>query len=66
MAYQGHMLYLPNGGDGQEFKNLWEQRKNASNEWNDCKLSDAHIVHTHGSRHAPSKYALMKELEQFT
>jgi len=40
--------------------------KNASNEWNGCKLSDAHIVHTHGSRHAPSKYALMKELEQFT
>ena len=66
MAYQGQMLYLPNSGDGKEFQGQWEHRKNSSNEWNGCKLSDAHIVHTHGSRHAPSKYALMKELEQFT
>ena len=66
MAYQGQMLYLPNGGDGYEFKGQWEQRRDASNVWNGCKLSDAQIVHTHGSRHAPSKYALMKELEQFS
>jgi hypothetical protein len=66
MAYQGHQLYLPNSGNGTEFQGQWEERREYSNEWNGCKLSDAHIVHTHGSRNAPSKYALMKELEQFT
>lgn len=55
MAYQGHQLVLDN----------WDQRLKSSNQWNNCKLVDAHIIHTHGSRHAPSKFALMEELEQF-
>ena len=55
MAYQGHQLVLDN----------WDERLKSSNQWNNCKLVDAHIIHTHGSRHAPSKFALMEELEQF-
>jgi len=66
IAYQGQHLYLPNTKEGADAQGPWEHRKHVSNKWNGCKLSDAHIVHTHGSRHAPSKYALMKELEQFT
>ena len=66
IAYQGHHLYLPNTKEGADAQGSWEHRKFVSNKWNGCNLSDAHIVHTHGSRHAPSKYALMKELEQFT
>ena len=54
MAYQGHMLYLNN----------WQQTKAQSNAWNGCELKDAHIVHLHGSRNAPAKLELMKELEK--
>jgi hypothetical protein len=56
VAYQGHQLFLDE----------WEQRKLYSNEWNGCDLKDAQIVHLHGSRNAPRKFALMQKLEQLT
>jgi len=56
MAYQGHMLYLNN----------WEQTMAHSNAWNNCDINDAHIIHLHGSRNAPAKLALMKELEKLS
>ena len=54
LAYQGHALYLHD----------WERTKAYSNEWNGCNLSDAQIVHLHGSRNAEAKYNLMVELER--
>ena len=56
VAYQGHQLFLDN----------WEQRKAYSNEWNTCDLKQAHIIHLHGSRNAPRKFALMEKLEQLS
>ena len=53
IAYQGHQLFIED----------WEQRKLYSNEWNGCDIKDAHIIHLHGSRNAPGKYALIKQLE---
>ena len=53
VAYQGHQLFIEE----------WEQRKAYSNEWNTCDIKDAQIIHLHGSRNAPRKYALMKQLE---
>lgn len=54
IAYQGHQLFIDN----------WEQRKQSSNNWNNCEIGDAHIIHLHGSRNAPLKYALMEQLEK--
>ena len=54
IAYQGQDLYI----------DQWEQRKQHANTWNGCELRDAHIVHLHGSRNAPEKLRLMKELEK--
>tara|TARA_R110002074_G_scaffold300901_2_gene472275 strand:+ start:1977 stop:2714 length:738 start_codon:yes stop_codon:yes gene_type:complete len=54
VAYQGHHLFISD----------WEQRKAYSNNWNNCNLKDAHIVHLHGSRNAPQKHALMEQLEK--
>lgn len=34
-------------------------------QWNNCKSTDAHIIHWHGSRHVPTKLAVMRELNQF-
>ena len=56
MAYQGHQLFIKN----------WDQRKAYSNEWNACDIKDAQIIHLHGSRNAPNKFALMKELEKLS
>ena len=56
MAYQGHELYL----DG------WEERKVYSNKWNGCEIKDAHIIHLHGSRNAPNKFALIEQLEELS
>ena len=56
MAYQGHQLFIEN----------WDQRKAYSNEWNACDLKDAQIIHLHGSRNAPGKFALIKELEKLS
>lgn len=53
IAYQGHQLFIED----------WEQRKAYSNEWNASDIKDAQIIHLHGSRNAPRKYALMKQLE---
>jgi hypothetical protein len=53
VAYQGHQLFIEE----------WEQRKAYSNDWNTCDIKDAQIIHLHGSRNAPRKYALMKQLE---
>jgi len=56
VAYQGHQLFLED----------WEQRKLYSNEWNNCELKDAQIIHLHGSRNAPRKFALMEKLEELS
>lgn len=56
VAYQGHQLFISD----------WEQRKEYSNQWNNCELKDAHIIHLHGSRNAPGKFALMEKLEQLS
>lgn len=56
VAYQGHQLFISD----------WEQRKEYSNQWNNCDLKDAHIIHLHGSRNAPGKFALMEKLEQLS
>ena len=56
MAYQGHQLFIKN----------WDQRKAYSNEWNACDIKDAQIIHLHGSRNAPNKFALIKELEKLS
>ena len=56
IAYQGHQLFIDN----------WDQRKAYSNEWNACDIKEAHIIHLHGSRNAPNKFALMKELEKLS
>lgn len=56
VAYQGHQLFIED----------WEQRKSYSNEWNDCDIRDAQIIHLHGSRNAPRKFSLMKQLEKLS
>ena len=56
MAYQGHELYLQD----------WEKRKEYSNKWNGCEIKDAHIIHLHGSRNAPNKFALIEQLEELS
>ena len=56
IAYQGHQLFIDD----------WDQRKAYSNEWNACDIKEAHIIHLHGSRNAPNKFALMKELEKLS
>ena len=48
MAYQGP--WLPGTSEAQIF----------TDNWNGCLLKDAKIAHWHGSRHAPSKLALMQ------
>jgi hypothetical protein len=50
MAYQGP--WLP--GD--------QAAKDFTDQWNGCRLEDAHVVHWHGSRHAAAKLALMQQL----
>ena len=50
MAYQGP--WLPGPPANKEF----------TDNWNGCALEDAYIVHWHGSRHAESKLALMKSI----
>lgn len=55
MAYQGHMLFVDS---------RWDQLKAMSNQWNNCEIRDAKIIHTHGSRNAPGKFKLMSELEK--
>ena len=56
IAYQGHQLFTED----------WENRKAYSNTWNECDIKDAHIIHLHGSRHAPKKYSLMTKLEELS
>ena len=56
VAYQGHALFIED----------WEQRKAYSNEWNGCDIKDAQIIHLHGSRNAPRKFALMEQLEKLS
>ena len=56
VAYQGHQLFVED----------WDNRKKYSNEWNNCDIKDAHIIHLHGSRHAPRKHELMKQLEDLS
>jgi len=56
VAYQGHQLFVEG----------WEERKQFSNEWNNCDIKDAHIIHLHGSRHAPRKYNIMRRLEDLS
>ena len=56
MAYQGPWLpegiSLPRGESAKQF----------TDSWNGCRLEDANIVHWHGSRNAPLKFALMKSI----
>ena len=56
MAYQGPWLpegiSLPRDQNAKEFTDAW----------NGCRLEDANVVHWHGSRHAPSKLALMQSI----
>ena len=56
VAYQGHALFIEE----------WEQRKSYSNDWNGCDIKDAQIIHLHGSRNAPRKFALMEQLEKLS
>jgi hypothetical protein len=56
VAYQGHQLFIED----------WEQRKSYSNDWNGCDIKDAQIIHLHGSRNAPRKFSLMKQLEKLS
>jgi len=35
-----------------------------SDEWNGCKYQDAHVIHWHSSRHAPTKLACMQQVNQ--
>jgi len=56
IAYQGHALFIEE----------WEQRKAFSNDWNNCDIKDAQIIHLHGSRNAPRKFALMEQLEKLS
>lgn len=60
MAYQAQWLFAPQG----QYAGQWSQRLQVSNQWNNCDIRDAHIVHLHGSRDAPSKYQLMSQLKE--
>jgi hypothetical protein len=50
MAYQGFML----PGD--------DTVRDISNQWNGCRIDDAHLIHWHGSRGAQAKLELMQSI----
>jgi len=54
MAYQGHQI--TNGVEEEIAK---------ANDWNNCHISNAHIVHWHSSRGVKNRIAIMSDLNQY-